>query len=399
MTVVFSDITGSVPLGEALDPESLRRMMLRYFEEMKLVVERHGGVVEKYIGDAVMAVFGIPQLHEDDALRAVRAAAEMREALADLNEELQRTWGVALATRTGVNTGEVVAGDSELGQMLVTGDAVNVAARLQQSAQPGEVLIGEPTFRLVQAAIVAEQMEPLALKGKAEPVPAWRLLEIVPGAPGLDSPARLAARRPRDGARAAPVGLRADQPSRSACELVTLVGSAGVGKSRLTAEFLSGLGDSATVVSGRCLPYGEGITFWPVAAVIRDAADIEPQDSPDAAAAKTLGAGRRRPGRASSCTTGSRRCWAWGAGRPASRRRSGECESSSSTWRRASRSSSSSTTSTGASRRSSTCSNTSQTGSGRRRILIICLARPELLELRPGWSAVKPNVSQVTVLR
>ena len=113
MTVVFSDVTGSTALGEQLDPESLRRVMGRYFDEMQSVVERHEGTVEKFIGDAVMAVFGIPVLHEDDALRAVRAASEMRERLAALNEELERDWGVTIAVRTGVNTGEVVAGDAQ----------------------------------------------------------------------------------------------------------------------------------------------------------------------------------------------------------------------------------------------------------------------------------------------
>src|SRR5213594_1673578 len=139
VTVVFCDVTGSTALGERLDPETLRRVMSRYFEEMKSALERHGGTVEKFIGDAVMAVFGMPQLHEDDALRAVRAAAEMRHALSLLNKELDRDHGVTLASRIGVNTGEIVAGDTAAGQTLVTGDAVNVAARLEQAAASGEV--------------------------------------------------------------------------------------------------------------------------------------------------------------------------------------------------------------------------------------------------------------------
>jgi class 3 adenylate cyclase len=151
VTVVFSDVTGSTAMGESLDPESLRSMMTRYFDRMRAVLERHGGTVEKFIGDAVMAVFGIPQVHEDDALRAVRAAAEMSEALAELNEELERDHGVTIATRTGVNTGEVVAGTG--GQTIATGDAVNVAARLEQAAKPGEILIGEDTLRLVRDAV------------------------------------------------------------------------------------------------------------------------------------------------------------------------------------------------------------------------------------------------------
>src|SRR5436190_3325462 len=132
VTVLFADVADSTPLGERLDPESLRRVMTRFFECVSGVLERHGGTVEKFIGDAVMAVFGIPELHEDDALRAVRAAAELRGALAVLNDELERDRGVTIATRTGVNTGEVVAGDPSAGQTLVTGDAVNTAARLEQ---------------------------------------------------------------------------------------------------------------------------------------------------------------------------------------------------------------------------------------------------------------------------
>src|SRR6266542_2026636 len=129
VTIVFSDLKGSTSLGESLDSESLREVMNRYFDAMRAVLERHGGTVEKFIGDAVMAVFGLPQLHEDDALRAVRAAADMKASLARVNDELQQVWGVRLTNRTGVNTGEVVAGDPTAGQRLVTGDAVNVAAR------------------------------------------------------------------------------------------------------------------------------------------------------------------------------------------------------------------------------------------------------------------------------
>ena len=136
--------------------------MSRFFEEMRAVLERHGGTVEKYIGDAVMAVFGIPAVHEDDALRAVRAAAEMRDALASLNKELERDRGVTNDSRIGVNTGDVVAGDTAARQSLVTGDAVNVAARLEQAAAPGEILIGASTMSLVRDAVVAEPVEPLA---------------------------------------------------------------------------------------------------------------------------------------------------------------------------------------------------------------------------------------------
>jgi class 3 adenylate cyclase len=150
VTVLFCDVTGSTALGERIDPESLRHVMARYFETAKATVERHGGTVEKFIGEGVMAVFGVPAVHEDDALRAVRAADELRGGLGELNEELERGYGTRLELRMGVNTGEVVVGTEE---RLATGDAVNVAARLEQAADPGEVLIGEETHRLVRDAV------------------------------------------------------------------------------------------------------------------------------------------------------------------------------------------------------------------------------------------------------
>src|SRR4029453_9660897 len=181
VTIVFSDVAGSTSLGDRLDPEALRRVMERYFAEMRRVLERHGGTVEKFIGDAVMAVFGIPATHEDDALRAVRAAAAMRDRLADLNEEFERERGFSLQVRTGVNTGEVVTGDPSEGQFYATGDAVNVAARLEQSAQTGEVLLGAQTYRLLRGAVRVEPVGPLTLKGKARAVAPYRLLEVVEG--------------------------------------------------------------------------------------------------------------------------------------------------------------------------------------------------------------------------
>jgi class 3 adenylate cyclase/tetratricopeptide (TPR) repeat protein len=268
VTVIFCDVTGSTALGERLDPESLRRVMARYFDEMRAVVERHGGTVEKFIGDAVMAVFGVPVLHEDDALRAVRAAAEMRDALAELNEELERDWGLRIQVRTGVNTGEVVAGDASGGQRFATGDAVNVAKRFEEAAPAGEILLGEPTFRLVRDAVEVEPVQALELKGKGEPTPAYQLRSIEPGLAGrarrLDSP-MVGRARERTVLRQAyerAVGERA-------CHLFTILGAAGVGKSRLVAEFVDDLGGQPLVVSGRCLPYGEGITFWPLLEVLR----------------------------------------------------------------------------------------------------------------------------------
>ena len=285
VTVLFADVAGSTELGGQLDPESVRRMMSRYFEEMEAVLQRHGGVVEKFIGDAVVGVFGVPRVHEDDALRAVRAAAEMRETIETLNEEFERSWGVRVATRTAVNTGEVIAGDPGRGQSFVAGDAVNTAARLEQSAQPGEILIGEATHRLVREAVEAEEVGPLDLKGKAEPVAAWRLIDVVPDAPGwtrrLDSPL---VGRERELAQLEAIFERTAESG--ACELVTLLGPAGVGKSRLTGEFLARVGERATVIEGRCLPYGEGLTFGPLLEALRAAAGIGERDSPAEAEGK-----------------------------------------------------------------------------------------------------------------
>jgi class 3 adenylate cyclase/tetratricopeptide (TPR) repeat protein len=277
VTVVFCDVTGSTTLGERLDPESLRRVMGRYFDEMRAALERHGGTVEKFIGDAVVAVFGIPAVHEDDALRAVRAAAEMRRARDRLNEELERTWGVRIQARIGVDTGEVVAGDSYAGERFATGDTMNVAARLEQAATGGEILIGEETYRLVRDAVRVEPVELLALKGKSERVPAYRLVDVDLWAAGytrrLDSP--LVGRRDEL------AQLRAEFDAVLAARearLVTILGSAGLGKSRLTTEFTSGL-DDARVLRGRCLSYGQGVGFWPVQEIVRDAAGISDADS------------------------------------------------------------------------------------------------------------------------
>jgi class 3 adenylate cyclase len=272
VTVLFCDVTGSTQLGEQLDPESLRRVMARYFEVAKDVIERHGGAVEKFIGDAVMAVFGVPAVHEDDALRAVRAAAELRDALGGLNAELAESYGTRLELRTGVNTGEVVTGTEE---RLATGDAVNVAARLEQAAQPGEVLLGSETLRLVKDAVEVEAVAPLELKGKAEPVPAFRLLGVTAGEPGADRQTVPMVGRERqrhllDDAFANVAGERA-------CHLFTILGTAGVGKSRLAAEFLESL-DGATVISGRCLSYGEGISYWPVTAAVKELLGPSPEE-------------------------------------------------------------------------------------------------------------------------
>jgi class 3 adenylate cyclase/tetratricopeptide (TPR) repeat protein len=260
VTVVFCDVTGSTALGESTDPEALQALLARYFERMKGIVEAHGGSVEKFIGDAVMAVFGVPVAHEDDALRACRAAVEMRDAFPELG----------IAGRIGVNTGEVVTGTEE---RLATGDAVNVAARLEQAAQPGEVLIGETTLGLVRANVDAEPVEPLTLKGKSEPVPAFRLVGTHESGERRFATAMIGRetelRRLRDAFQQA--------VQNRSCQLFTVLGSAGVGKSRLAAEFLGDL--DARVVRGRCLSYGDGITYWPVVEILKQLGTLPEGDA------------------------------------------------------------------------------------------------------------------------
>src|SRR5262249_4809167 len=257
VTGLFADVADSTPLGERLDPESVRQVMSRFVERMSAVLQRHGGTVEKFIGDAVMAVFGIPELHEDDALRAVRAATELRQALAKLNEQLGRDLDVRIGIRVGVNTGEVVAGDGSGGQMLATGDAVNVAKRLEESARTGEILVGEATRRLVENAVVLEPREDLTLKGKSDPHAAWNVLAVIEGASAY-------ARR----LGAPPSGRELELERLRAAYDATDADRAGIGKSRLSAELCMSLRDEATILTGRCLAYGDGITFWPLVEIV-----------------------------------------------------------------------------------------------------------------------------------
>jgi class 3 adenylate cyclase/tetratricopeptide (TPR) repeat protein len=349
VTVLFCDITGSTALGERLDPEPLRALLARYFERMRGIVEAHGGTVEKFIGDAVMAVFGVPVLHEDDALRAVRAAVEMRDALPELG----------VHGRIGVMTGEVVTGTEE---RLATGDAVNVAARLEQAAEPGEVLIGAETLRLVRSSVEVEEVEPLALKGKGEPVAAYRLLSVsrdVTRIFGTPMVGRERQQRMLADAFAAAVADRA-------CHLVTVLGPAGVGKSRLVAEFLAGL--DARVVRGRCLSYGEGITYWPVVEVLKQL-DVEPSDGP---LASLLGTSE-------AVTTADDIAWTFGkALEEAAAERPLVCVLDDLHWAEP------------------TLLELVESVADWSRgapILLLCIARPDLLDKRQGWAGGKLNAT------
>jgi class 3 adenylate cyclase len=278
-TSVFCDLSGSTALAERIDAEALLELMASYYEQARLALERHGGLVEKFIGDAVVGLFGVPEAHEDDALRACRAALEIHERVREIAEARQ----VGIATRIGVNTGEVISGALGRGGMFATtdavvlGDAVNVAARLEQAASAGEVLIGASTYGLVRGAARVEAVAPIDAKGKSEPVLAYRLL-------GLEAPGPLStgARTPlvgRNRELAALVREFEAVAAERSCRVVTVVGEPGVGKSRLAAELIARIGSEARAVRGGCLAYGEGITYWALAQIVRDLAGIRDEHS------------------------------------------------------------------------------------------------------------------------
>ena len=272
VSILFADVTGSTSLGEQLDPERLRALLGSYFGEMAQIIQSWGGTVEKYIGDAIMAVFGVPAVREDDAERALRAALEMGERLQVLNEGFERDHRVRLQIRIGVNTGEVVAPvGSAPEQLIVTGDAVNVAARLEQSAAPGTIQVGERTYLASRSAFTFEEPIDLDLKGKAAAVPARRLLgalaEPQRGVPGLRAPMI-----GRERELETLLGLFDEAVETGRPRMTVVYGPAGIGKSRLTNEFVSAvrtLHPDAAVLRGRCLAAGHGITYWALAEVLR----------------------------------------------------------------------------------------------------------------------------------
>src|SRR2546423_3427246 len=294
VTIVFADVTGSTTLGERLDPERLSEVLTTYFSAMREEIEAEGGTVEKFIGDAVMAAFGVPTAHEDDPARALRASLRMQRRLEEVNEDLRTTHDVALAIRIGVNTGEVVATASPRpGEGMVSGDAVTVAARLEQAAEPGHVVVSERTARATRGFRFRE-LGDLSLKGKDASVRALELIEesAAPerGIPGIRAPM---VGRDRELALIESVFERVAEEHSP--HLVPIYGDAGVGKSRLVTEFLSRAEahpGCAIVLRGRCLPYGEGVTYWPLAEILKGHAGVLDTDPPDLALEKIRKLGR-----------------------------------------------------------------------------------------------------------
>ena len=295
VTILFADLVDSTALGETLDAEELRRLLSGYFALMTERIHKHGGVVEKFIGDAVMGVFGLPRAHEDDPIRAIRAALEMQDALAQFNAEQHAgdNNGPALRMRIGVNTGEVVAatGPAEGRDFLVTGDAVNVAARLQQIAEPGAVVVGPRTYRSTQSTVDYHTLPPAQLKGKPRPIRVWQAIAMTDTNPvalarvrSLETPSTpLIGRSVEldliDTIYARVIGDR--QP-----HIVTILGATGVGKTRLAREFIAQTAadePQPTVLVGRCALYGEGVTFWPLIEMIRDYCGISATAAPEEA--------------------------------------------------------------------------------------------------------------------
>jgi class 3 adenylate cyclase/tetratricopeptide (TPR) repeat protein len=269
-TVLFVDLVDSTTLVAGADPEVVRGRVSAYFERVSASIARHGGTVEKFAGDAVMAAFGVPAAHEDDALRALRAALEL----------VPEVEALGLAVRVGVESSEVVVDEAE--STFATGEAVNLAARLQQAAEPGQILLGQGVRRATAGTVEAESVGPLEVKGWPEPLWAWRLLRV-------HDPRRLPLGTPFIG-REAELELLENSFRRavrdSTAQLVTVFGEPGLGKSRLVAEFLDSL-ERVTTLSGRTLPYGEGVTYWPLASMIKASAGIT-DDNPASEAFEKL---------------------------------------------------------------------------------------------------------------
>jgi class 3 adenylate cyclase len=277
VTIVFVDIVESMALADELDPEALGVVLRRYFDTVSAALTRHGGTVEKFAGDAVMAAFGVPVSHEDDALRAARAALEIRAGITVLAEELVRAHGVELEVRIGLESGEVVATPTDARQRLVTGEAVGVAARLQQSAAAGDIVVGELAGRLIDHATSLEPLGELEIKGKRKPVRAYRLVELASATPAFESSAeaRLVGRKRELAALRRSLKRAVDSGS---VRVALVAGAPGVGKSRIVAELVRRT-KAITVLWGRCLSYGDGITYWPLRDAVREASAAKERDA------------------------------------------------------------------------------------------------------------------------
>jgi len=292
VTVVFADLVGSTSRAERLDPEDVRAILAPYHARLRHELERHGGTVEKFIGDAVVGVFGAPVSHEDDPERAVRSALAIQEAIAEMNAADPQ---LALEVRIGVNTGEsLVALDArpELGEGLVSGDVMNTGARLQSAAPPGGILVGEYTYRATVRAIEYEAHEPVAAKGKAEPLLAWRAVERR-ASWGIDLSDGRSPLVGRDAERDVLVGALTRARTGREPQLVTVVGVPGIGKSRLVRELFRVVDDDPELIvwrQGRSLPYGEGSAFWALAEIVKAQAGVLETDGADDAVAKVASA-------------------------------------------------------------------------------------------------------------
>ena len=376
-TVLFADIVDSTSLAAALDPEVLRAVMRRYFDTVRTIVERHGGTIEKFMGDAAMAVFGVPQTHEEDALRAVRAARDLREALIALNSELGREHGLELRVRIGINTGEVLTGDAAAGQPFATGAAVNVALRLQQAALPGETLLGATTRRSSERERRSSQSSrsmPGARTTPSRPSACWRWTKARP-LRRLSSAAFIGRQGELGALETAFRAVRDERRSR----ILIVLGEAGIGKTRLASEFVASLGEQASALIGRCVSYGEGATYLPLAEIVRQIAPERPQATIE----------RLLEGDEHAAVVAERIAELTGQteGTAPPESSSGPCAGSSRGSRAAARSSSSWRICTGPSRRCSTSWSTSPRGRSRRPSCSCCLARPGLRDERPGLGA------------
>jgi class 3 adenylate cyclase/tetratricopeptide (TPR) repeat protein len=285
--VLFADLSGYTAVSERMDPEAVKSLVDASLRRLGEEVTRYGGTVDKYIGDNVMAIFGAPVAHEDDEERAVRAALGMQAAMGEINAQLTARHGASFQLRVGINTGEVLAGAVGDGYTVI-GDTVNVAARLQAAGRPGTVTVGERTYRATKDDVEYHTLDPLHLKGKAEPVPAWEAGGLIAAQPKRRATARTATPLVgRDDEMALMESLYGRVTRERRPHLVTLVGQAGVGKSRLLHEFrqrVEALGDDAPAVrEGRCLPYGSGVVYWALSEVIRADAGVLDEDSAEQA--------------------------------------------------------------------------------------------------------------------